>query len=369
MLRKLILLAVAAAIVGLAVFWVVTIPGTVPASALAPHTPNLDNGKTMFFAGGCASCHATPKQDDKTRLGGGLGAQIAVRHVLCAQHLVRSRQTASASWSEAQFVTAMVKGTSPDGRHYFPAFPYTSYQRMQHEDLRDLFAHLKTLPAVQGRVRDHDVPFPFNIRRTLGGWKLLFLDGRAVPAGSSKDAAWNRGAYLVNGPGHCAECHSPRNLLGGIVSGQRFAGGPSPDGEDWIPNITQHGLVGWSVEDLVKLLETGENRDADSVGGEMGKVVANTKQLSEADSRPWRPTSSRCRRSRVRVSPSGNKIICHTGGADGCDESSSRPSRSSSSPRCCLRCSPHSCAIAARLGCRSVRRCSFAAPSRSCRWC
>ena len=177
----------------------------------------------------------------------------------------------------------MVKGTSPDGRHYFPAFPYTSYQRMKYEDLRDLFAHLKTLPAVQGKVRDHDVPFPFNIRRSLGGWKFLFLDGQSFQPDASKDVAWNRGAYLVNGPGHCAECHSPRNLLGGIVSGQRFAGGPSPDGKDWIPNITQHGLSAWSVEDLVKLLATGENRDADTVGGDMGKVVANTKQLSEAD--------------------------------------------------------------------------------------
>ena len=154
---------------------------------------------------------------------------------------------------------------------------------MKHEDLRDLFAHLKTLPAVQGKVRDHDVPFPFNIRRSLGGWKFLFLDGQSFQPDPSKDVAWNRGAYLVNGPGHCAECHSPRNLLGGIVSGQRFAGGPSPDGKDWIPNITQHGLSAWSVEDLVKLLATGENRDADTVGGDMGKVVANTKQLSEAD--------------------------------------------------------------------------------------
>ena len=176
----------------------------------------------------------------------------------------------------------MVKGTSPDGRHYFPAFPYPSYQRMGTGDLRDLFAHIKTLPAVQGRVRDHDVPFPFNVRRTLGGWKFLFLDGKPFEGDPTKDAAWNRGAYLVNGPGHCAECHSPRNILGGIIASQRFAGGPEPGGDGFVPNITQKGLS-MSHEQVVKLLETGETPDGDTVGGEMAKVTGNTAQLTAAD--------------------------------------------------------------------------------------
>jgi len=282
MLHKLVLLAVAAAVVGLAGFWVLTIPGTVPASALGPHTPNLDNGRTMFFAGGCASCHATPGQDDKTRLGGGVGLKSPFG-TFYVPNISSDKTDGIGNWNEAQFVTAMVKGTSPDGRHYFPAFPYTSYQRMKHEDLRDLFAHLKMLPAVQGKIRDHDVPFPFNVRRTLGGWKLLFLDGEPFRADASKDAAWNRGSYLVNGPGHCAECHSPRNLLGGIVRSQRFAGGASPDGEGWIPNITQRGLRSWSVDDLAKLLKSGDLPEGDTVGGDMGKVVANTARLSDAD--------------------------------------------------------------------------------------
>ena len=208
------------------------------------------------------------RPDDKTKLGGGLGLKSPFG-TFYVPNISPDKNDGIGQWTEAQFVTAMVKGTSPDGRHYFPAFPYTSYQRMKHEDLRDLFAHLKTLPAVQGKVRDHDVPFPFNIRRTLGGWKLLFLDGEPFKADASKDAAWNRGAYLVNGPGHCAECHSPRNLLGGIKRGQRFAGGPSPEGGDgWVPNITQHGLSAWTHEDIVKLLATGENRDADTVGAD-----------------------------------------------------------------------------------------------------
>jgi mono/diheme cytochrome c family protein len=283
MLRQLLLFVFAVAITCLVAFWALTIPGTVPASALGPHTPNLDNGKTMFFAGGCASCHATPQQDDKTRLGGGLGLKSPFG-TFYAPNISPHQADGIGAWTEAQFVTAMLKGTSPDGRHYFPAFPYTSYQRMKAEDVRDLFAYLKTLPVVQGRARDHDVPFPFNVRRSLGGWKLLFLDGETFKPDASKNAEWNRGAYLVNGPGHCVECHSPRNALGGIQRGKHFAGGPSPDGGDgWVPNITQHGLSAWTHDDLTKLLATGENRDADTVGGDMGKVVSNLKQLGEAD--------------------------------------------------------------------------------------
>ena len=281
MLRKLVVLALIAAVVGLGVFWVVTIPATVPASALAPHTPNLDNGKTMFLIGGCASCHATPGQDDKTKLGGGVGLKSPFG-TFYTPNISPDPSQGIGKWAEADFVTAMIKGTSPDGRHYFPAFPYTSYQRIGTGDLRDLFAHLKTLPAVQDKSKPHDVPFPFNIRRTLGGWKLLFLDGKPFEGDPTKDAVWNRGAYLVNGPGHCAECHSPRNVLGGIIASQRFAGGPAPDGDGFVPNITQKGLS-MSHDQVVKLLETGETPDGDTVGGEMGKVVANTAKLSAED--------------------------------------------------------------------------------------
>ena len=281
MVRRLVVLALIAAVVGFGVFWVVTIPATVPASALAPHTPNLENGKTMFLIGGCASCHATPGQDDKTKLGGGVGLKSPFG-TFYTPNISPDPSQGIGKWAEADFVTAMIKGTSPDGRHYFPAFPYTSYQRIGTGDLRDLFAYLKTLPAVQDKSKPHDVPFPFNIRRTLGGWKFLFLDGKPFEGDPTKDAVWNRGAYLVNGPGHCAECHSPRNVLGGIIASQRFAGGPAPDGDGFVPNITQKGLS-MSHDQVVKLLETGETPDGDTVGGEMGKVVANTAKLSAED--------------------------------------------------------------------------------------
>jgi mono/diheme cytochrome c family protein len=177
----------------------------------------------------------------------------------------------------------MTKGVSPSGRHYFPSFPYTSYAKMKLEDVRDLFAYLKTLPQAAGKVRDHDVPFPFNIRRNVGGWKFLFFDDKPFVADTSKSPEWNRGAYLVNGPGHCAECHSPRNALGGMVTAQRFAGGPNPEGEGWVPNITQKGMSEWSDKDIAYFLETGQTPEGDSAGGSMTRVIANTSQLSDAD--------------------------------------------------------------------------------------
>ena len=175
------------------------------------------------------------------------------------------------------------KGTSPSGTHYFPAFPYTSYQHAKVDDIRDLFAYLKTLAAVPGKVRDHDVPFPFNVRRNIGIWKWLFMDGKPFVPDPARPARWNCGAYLVNSLGHCAECHSPRNFLGGIVTAKRFAGGPNPEGEGWVPNITQKGLGEWSVNDFAYFLETGELPDGDSAGGSMARVIRNTSQLPAED--------------------------------------------------------------------------------------
>jgi mono/diheme cytochrome c family protein len=136
---------------------------------------------------------------------------------------------------------------------------------------------------VPGKVRDHDVPFPFNIRRSVGIWKLLFMDDKPVVPDATRSGQWNRGAYLVNSLGHCAECHSPRNFLGGIISAQRFAGGPDPEGEGWVPNITQKGLDDWSEKDIAYFLETGATPDNDTAGGSMVRVIKNTSQLSPED--------------------------------------------------------------------------------------
>jgi mono/diheme cytochrome c family protein len=264
-----------------AVFWVVTVPSVVPASALPSYTPNLANGEVVFNAGGCSSCHAV-KGEPRTMLGGGL-ALPSPFGTFYAPNISPHPTNGIGKWSEADFVTAMMKGTSPSGAHLYPAFPYTSYQHAKVEDVRDLFAYIKTLPQVAGRAPPHDLRFPFNIRRLVGGWKFLFLDGKPFIPDPKQSDQWNRGAYLVNSLGHCAECHSSRNALGAIVEARRFAGGPNPEGEGWVPNITQKGLKGWSEADIAALLKTGELPEGDSVGGSMVRVVKNTSLLSDDD--------------------------------------------------------------------------------------
>ena len=282
MRRSLLMAFVVGLIAGAAAFWFLTIPATVSASALRVHTPDLDNGRIMFLAGGCASCHA-PNQEDRSRLGGDVALKSPFG-TFYSPNISPDSADGIGAWTEANFITAMWKGTSPAGRHYYPAFPYTSYQRMKQDDVRDLFAYLRTLPAVQGKARDHDLPLPFRIRRVLGLWKFLFLDDRQFEPDADEPREWNRGAYLVNGPGHCAECHSPRNRLGGIIASGRFTGGPDPEGSGGsIPNITPAGIGDFSQADIEHVLESGELPDGDSVGGAMRAVVRNTSQLPAAD--------------------------------------------------------------------------------------
>jgi mono/diheme cytochrome c family protein len=282
MLRKVLLLAVATVVLGFAAFWVLTIPATVSANALGPHTADLANGKTMFVAGDCSSCHAVPNQEDSTRLGGGLGL-VTKFGTFYVPNISSDPKDGIGGWTDAQFVTALTKGVSPEGEHLYPAFPYTSFQRMKSDDLRDLFAYIKSLPPISGQVRHDDVPFPMNMRRLVGGWKLLYLDGMPFKADPSKSATWNRGAYLVNGPAHCAECHSPRNALGAIVSDKRLSGSPNAYGQLGFPNITQANLEKWSQVEIAEMLTTGLTADGGRVGGPMAEVVLSTSKLSAED--------------------------------------------------------------------------------------
>lgn len=294
-MRKALVALLVLVLLGAAGFFLLTAPsawaflrggdeaGAVARAASA--RPDLANGRTLFFAGGCSSCHATPDQDDKTRLGGGLALKspFGTFHV---PNISPHKADGIGAWSATDFIRAMREGVSPDGRHYYPAFPYTSYQRMAPKDLADLFAFMTTLPPVEGRAPGHDLPFPFNVRRGVGLWKLAFLDGHPFTPDGAKPASWNRGAYLINGPGHCAECHSERNFAGAIIPDRRFAGGPDPEGGRVnVPNITpdKSGIGGWSEDELTTLLKTGETPTFDTVGGAMAPVVRNTAQLPDAD--------------------------------------------------------------------------------------
>jgi mono/diheme cytochrome c family protein len=281
--RRILIGVVLAGVIAFGIFWWLTMPGTTVAPATAPPAaPNPANGLIVFNAGGCASCHAVPGQPDRLKLGGGLAIPSPFG-TFYAPNISPDPADGIGRWTEAEFVNAVTTGVSPSGAHYFPAFPYTTYAHAKPDDIRDLFAYLKTLTAVPGKVRDHDVPFPFNIRRNIGIWKLLFMDRKPFMPDAARSARWNRGAYLVNGLGHCAECHSPRNFLGGIVSAQRFAGGPNPEGEGWVPNITQKGIGEWSEKDIAGFLKSGAMPDGDSAGGSMVRVIKNTSQLSGED--------------------------------------------------------------------------------------
>jgi mono/diheme cytochrome c family protein len=274
--------AMAAALFGL---HMLTLPKSVPASALSPRVADLANGAIMFNIGGCASCHAKDPKGAPNDLGGG--------HVLktkfgafVAPNISMHATAGIGAWTEQDFVTAMVEGVGRKGEHLYPSFPYTSYRRMRIEDVRDLFAFMKTLPANAAPPAPHAIDFPFNIRWTLGLWKLLFLDGKPFEPFADRDAIFNRGAYLVEGPGHCAECHSRRNMLGGIAAGGRMAGGPNAEGKGFVPNITQHprdGLGPWSIRDLELLLENGGTPSGGFVADEMEEVVLNTSRLSAQD--------------------------------------------------------------------------------------
>jgi mono/diheme cytochrome c family protein len=285
-MKRVVLALLVLAIAGVVAFWFLTSPDRQSAGleAIPAGRPDLANGRTMFYAGGCASCHATPEQDDKTRLGGGFALTSAFG-TFYAPNISPHPSDGIGNWTPEQFLRAMRGGVSPEGRHYYPSFPYTSYQRMTPTDLRDLLGFLKTLPVVDGRARSHDLPFVFTIRRGLGLWKLLFLDGQMFTPDSSRSASWNRGAYLIEGPGHCAECHSPRSIFGAIIKGQRFSGGPNPEGRGWVPNITPHedGLKDWSRDEVAEILSTGLTPSGESVASSMAAVVRNASQLLEAD--------------------------------------------------------------------------------------
>jgi mono/diheme cytochrome c family protein len=265
-------------------FYVVTMPSAVAKGELPSREANLANGEAMFHAGGCASCHTTPKQEDHRRLGGGLRLKTPFG-TFNVPNISSDPQYGIGAWSEPAFVNAMLRGVGRKGEHLYPAFPYTSYQRMALDDVRDLFAFLRTLPAESAPSAAHELPFPFNVRRGLGLWKLLYLDGKSFAPDPAKSALLNRGAYLVEGLGHCGECHSPRDIFGGIVKERQFAGGPDPEGKGWVPNITPHadGIAAWSEKDIIYLLETGLTLDSDAVGSTMADVVLNTGKLSPDD--------------------------------------------------------------------------------------
>ena len=277
------LLVVAAAGAG---FWLLSAPRTLTAADLPEHEPDPEHGAYVFHAAGCNSCHAAPKAkgEEKLRLGGGLALPTPFG-TFRAPNVSPHPEDGIGGWSALDFVNAVMRGVAPDGSHYYPAFPYLSYQRMRIEDVLDLKAYMDTLPAVAGKAPGHDLPLALRLRRGLGLWKLLYMDYQPFRPEPGTPDQLNRGAYLVEGPGHCGECHTPRNRLGAPDPARAFSGGPDPDGEGNFPNITPHadGIGDWSVGDIKTALRTGLLPDFETLGGDMVPVQENMAELSDAD--------------------------------------------------------------------------------------
>ena len=265
--------------------WMLSAPK--PVAAVSPTLEqggDAGRGKLFFDVGGCASCHATPGQDDRLKLGGGLELKSPFGAFI-APNISSHKTDGIGGWKVADLVNAMQAGVSPSGEHYYPAFPYTTYANAGVEDIRDLMAYLRTLPPVAGKAPAHSIAFPFNIRRGLGLWKLASLDPRPLTPDPRQSADWNRGRYLTEAFGHCAECHSARDFKGTIIADFRYAGGADMEGTGWVPNITQHkdGVAEWSAKDIAWMLKSGDTPEGDVVGGSMKSVVKNMAELPDAD--------------------------------------------------------------------------------------
>ncbi len=263
----------------------VTRPAGNTNKVLPRHIVDRANGERMFHAGGCVSCHSsTDNHTGPPVLGGGLEMETDFG-TFSVPNISPHSDHGIGRWTTLDFVNAMQWGVSPDSRHYYPAFPYPSYNRMSVEDLMDLKSYIDTLPLVDKQNVDHDLDFPWNIRAGVGLWKLLNLESAAVISIPGDDALLRRGRYLVEGPGHCGECHTPRNWMGGLDNSRWLGGGPSPDGEGKVPNITSHenGLSDWPQDDIDYYLESGFTPDFDTVGGSMVEVQENIAMLPAQD--------------------------------------------------------------------------------------
>ncbi|MBW9115928.1 cytochrome c [Rhizobium cauense] len=285
---RFLLCLVGVAVIGGGVFYFITAPNPLPESHWANlGAPDLKNGEMVFWTGGCVSCHAAPgsEGDAKLTLSGGLALKspFGTFHV---PNISPDEQAGIGTWTLADFGNAMKRGVAKNGEHLYPSFPYNSYARMSDKDINDLFGYLKTLPKSANVAPPHELPFPFNIRLALGGWKFLYFnDEPRVALAANVDDQVKRGQHLVEGAGHCGECHTPRDRLGGFVADQWLAGAPNPEGQGRIPNITpgSKAVGSWSQEDIANYLETGFTPDFDSAGGSMAEVQRNLAHLPKPE--------------------------------------------------------------------------------------
>lgn len=258
-------------------------------AALAQDTPTasdpaVERGAYVFRAGGCHSCHTDEKGGGAPLAGG--RALVTPFGTFYSPNITPHPEHGIGAWSDEDFRTALRHGVSPEGDPYYPAFPYTSYTGMSDADIADLLAYLFAQNPVDTENKPHSLSFPYNLRFTVGVWKLLYFEAGAFEPDLERDAVWNRGAYLARHLSHCGECHSPRGFLGAVDPTRELAGNPlGPDGGK-VPNLTpgKGGLGSWSESDIVWALRDGLTPEGDYLSDSMGEVVEHgTSHLSAED--------------------------------------------------------------------------------------
>ena len=252
--------------------------------ATAQAESEVERGGYLLRAAGCAACH-TDAEGGGAFLAGGRAFETP-SGVFYAPNITPHRERGIGGWSAEQFVSALRRGVGPGARHYYPVFPYTTYARMRREDALAIWAYLGSIEPADAVNRRHEIAWWLRPRVANWFWKRLYLDEGALEPDPSRSASWNRGAYLVNALAHCAECHSPRDALGGIDAELRFSGTPdSPEGA--VPNITPDedtGIGGWDADEIAEYLSSGFDPDYDVAGGVMAEVIdEGTSHLDEAD--------------------------------------------------------------------------------------
>jgi mono/diheme cytochrome c family protein len=241
----------------------------------------IERGRYLAIVSDCASCHTVPGSNQP--MGGGRSIETPFGNIV-APNITPDLETGIGSWSDDQFDAAVRKGVSRDGSRLYPAMPYNFYTKMSRDDVLAIRAYLKTLKPVRNAVVADTLPFPFNIRAAMWVWDALYFKKGEYKPDTKQSTEWNRGAFLVQGPGHCGACHTPKSFLGGDKRDQFLEGGylqgwSTPD----ITNAARHGLGQWSQADLVAYLKSGHNR-VTAATGPMGEVVSlSTSYMKDSD--------------------------------------------------------------------------------------
>lgn len=242
----------------------------------------IERGRYLATVGDCASCHTAP---GGRSFAGGLAIETPFGSVV-TPNITPDRKTGIGAWSDGDFLRAMHEGIGADGRHLYPAFPYPNYTKVSRDDVIAIRAYLATLEPVNHHVESNTLPFPFDIRAGMIGWNAMFFDEGRFQKDESKSDEWNRGAYLVEGLGHCSACHTPKNALGGDKTSVSYSGGLL---QGWFaPDITanpRYGIGGWNENDIVAYLQTGHNRNAAATGPMLEVVENSTSRMTQSDLR------------------------------------------------------------------------------------